>query len=86
MTKTTTLLLTLALLLAAVVPGPASAQDDLPEMTLFMGFIPNVQFAPVYVALAKGYFAAEAGVNITLEYGDETLGAERIATGELDFG
>ncbi|MBN1966643.1 MAG: ABC transporter substrate-binding protein, partial [Anaerolineae bacterium] len=66
---------------------PASAQDaGLPEVTLFLGFIPNVQFAPVYVALERGYFAAEAGVNLTLEYGDENLGVERIAAGELSFG
>ena len=71
------------LLLAPTSPAPVTAQG---ELTLFMGFIPNVQFAPVYVAIEKGYFAQEAGVNITLEYGDENLGAERIAAGELSFG
>lgn len=83
-----TILLTLALvLLVGLVPmNGAAAQDDLPELTLFMGFIPNIQFAPVYVALAKGYFAEEAGVQVRLEYGDENIGIERIAAGELDFG
>jgi len=73
---------------AAMLPAslPAAAQDDRPDLTLFLGFIPNIQFAPVYVALEKGYFATEAGVDITLEYGDENLGAERIAAGELRFG
>ncbi|NPV66620.1 MAG: ABC transporter substrate-binding protein [Anaerolineae bacterium] len=80
-------LLAAVLLAAILLPGlPAAAQDELPELTLFLGFIPNIQFAPVYVALEKGYFAQEAGVRITLEYGDENLGAERIAAGELRFG
>lgn len=70
----------------ASLPAAAQPGDNLPTLTLFMGFIPNIQFAPVYVAMEKGYFAREAGVNITLEYGDENLGAERIAAGELRFG
>lgn len=81
----------LAALLLAMVIAPAgipaaTAQEELPTLTLFMGFIPNIQFAPVYVAIENGYFAREAGVNIVLEYGDENLGAERIAAGELSFG
>ncbi len=85
--KNLRLLLILAVA-AAILPVtlPAAAQGDRPDLTLFLGFIPNIQFAPVYVALEKGYFAAEAGVDITLEYGDENLGAERIAAGELRFG
>lgn len=83
-------LLPLILLLTCLLPlagGPATAQpDDLPDVTLFLGFIPNIQFAPVYVALQRGYFASEAGVNVVLEYGDENLGVERIAAGELSFG
>ncbi len=88
--------LVIGLLAGIMTPAgiPAAAQPvgdnppggDLPELTLFMGFIPNIQFAPVYVAMEKGYFAQEAGVRITLEYGDENLGAERIAAGELRFG
>jgi NitT/TauT family transport system substrate-binding protein len=80
------LLLGLACLLLVMPGAPATAQDDLPTLTLFLGFVPNVQFAPVYVAIEKGYFAEEAGVNVVLEYGDENIGVERIAAGELDFG
>jgi NitT/TauT family transport system substrate-binding protein len=65
--------------------APAAAQADLPELTLFLGFVPNVQFAPIYMAIDKGYFA-EAGVNVVLEYGDENLGVERISVNDLQFG
>ncbi|MBN1287187.1 MAG: ABC transporter substrate-binding protein [Anaerolineae bacterium] len=58
---------------------------ELRPLTLFLGYIPNVQFAPLYVAAAKGYFA-EAGVDVRFEYGDENIGLERIAAGELQFG
>lgn len=59
--------------------------DDLRPMTLFLGFIPNVQFAPLYVAAEKGYFA-DMGIDIRFEYGDENIGVERIAADELQFG
>ncbi len=65
--------------------APAAAQDDLTDITVFMPFIPNIQFAPVYVAMERGYFA-DAGLNVTLEYGSEPDGLELIATGEMDYG
>ena len=42
------------------------AQDELSDQTLFMTFVPNVQFAPVYVGLVHGYFA-DAGINLTFD-------------------
>lgn len=86
--RTRLLLLALTLILALSPLGgspiPAAAQAPLPDLTLFLGFIPNVQFAPIYMALDKGYFA-EAGVNVVLEYGDENLGVERLALDDLHF-
>jgi NitT/TauT family transport system substrate-binding protein len=64
--------------------APVAPPEDLREITLFLGYIPNVQFAPLYVADAKGYFA-EAGVDVVFEYGDENIGVERLATGDLQF-
>jgi NitT/TauT family transport system substrate-binding protein len=63
---------------------PAAAQDDLAEVTVFMPFVPNIQFAPVYVAMERGYFA-EAGLSVTLEYGSEPDGLERLAVDDIDF-
>jgi NitT/TauT family transport system substrate-binding protein len=71
------------LLLIIVVPG-VSAQTAT-DLTLFMTFIPNIQFAPVYVALEKGYFS-DADINLTIQHGDEPDGLNLIAAGELQFG
>lgn len=59
--------------------------DGATDITLFISFVPNVQFAPVYVAIENGYFAEE-GLNITIEHGNEPDGLERIASGDLRFG
>lgn len=73
-------------LMALLVAAPlANAQENPGAQTLFMTFIPNVQFSPVYVALEKGYFA-NAGIDLTIEHGDEPLGVDLIAAGERQFG
>lgn len=66
--------------------APAAAQDDLTEVTLFLSYIPSVQFAPLYVAIEKGYFAEE-GINLLLENSfNEADGVDRIAINDLQFG
>jgi NitT/TauT family transport system substrate-binding protein len=62
----------------------ASAQERTPQ-TLFLTFIPNVQFAPVYVALEQGYFA-EQNLDVAIEHGDEPVGVDLIAAGQRQFG
>lgn len=64
------------------VVSPTQAQQPL---TFFMTFVPNVQFAQMYVGIEKGYFA-NAGFDLTLEYGAEPDGVELIAIGEREFG
>jgi len=73
-------------------PGPpaASATDappaDLPltKITLAMGYIPSVQFAPFYMAQSRGYFE-EAGLDVTYRYGFETDLLKLVGTNELPF-
>ncbi|MDD2522740.1 MAG: ABC transporter substrate-binding protein [Anaerolineaceae bacterium] len=44
--------------------------DGLEKITFNLTYIPNIQFAPVYVALEKGFFAEE-GLQVDLAYGNE---------------
>jgi NitT/TauT family transport system substrate-binding protein len=53
-------------------------------VTLAMGYIPNVQFAPIYVAVKKGYFAAE-GVEVQFDYGFDTDLLKLVGTDEIQF-
>ncbi len=67
----------------APITGPATAQR-LAEVTLAMGFIPNVQFAPFYVAVEKGYYTQE-GIQLTFDYGMESDLLKLVGTNQLQF-
>ena len=82
-----TLLAGLLILMLGLTACQDSALDeahDLIPITLTMGYIPNIQFAPIYVALEKGYFQ-DAGFDVLLEYGDETDAVARVGAGEQPF-
>jgi NitT/TauT family transport system substrate-binding protein len=51
---------------------------------LGVGFIPNVQFAPLYVAQKKGFYADE-GLEVEIEYGFEDDFVALAAQGEREF-
>ena len=54
---------------AATAGTGAEAAGARARVTLGLGFIPNVQFAPFYVAASKGYYAAE-GLDVEFSYGN----------------
>ncbi len=58
--------------------------SELEHIDLGVGFIPNVQFAPLYVAQAKGFYAEE-GLEVDLEYGFENDFVTLTAQGERQF-
>lgn len=73
------------MVMSAVVPQAVSRSQN-QAVTLFLGYIPNVQFAPVYVAVERGYFKA-AGIDVALEHSpNETDGLTRVGTNKLQFG
>jgi NitT/TauT family transport system substrate-binding protein len=81
----TTKLLLVVLLVLTLSPVNAQAVPTLTDLRFFLSYIPNIQFSPVYVAGAKGYFEAE-GFNLLVENGDEPVGVEQIAVGDIPVG
>ncbi len=74
------LLLLLAALLAACAAQPGA--NDLQRIRLPMGYIADPQYAPLYVAVERGYFAAE-GLELEFDYSFETDGIALVGAGEL---
>ncbi len=61
-----------------------TVSPDLRETTVAFAYIPNVQFAPFYVADSKGYYR-EAGLDVTFDYNYETDTLQRVAQETVDF-
>ncbi len=76
-----TLLAATLTLSACVAPGVPAGPT---VVRLPMGYIPNAQYAPFYVAVEKGYFAAE-GIQIDFDYKFETDGVKLVGANALPF-
>ncbi len=84
MHKVTVLFLTFAMGLAACGSQPAATSGSLVQIKLPVGYIPNVQFAPLYVAIDKGYFK-DAGIQIQFDYSLETDAVSLVGANNLQF-
>jgi NitT/TauT family transport system substrate-binding protein len=63
-------------------PGQSPSASLLP-VRLLLGFRPDVQFAPFYLAQREGFFT-DAGLDVTIEHSDDVL--RLVADGQAEFG
>ena len=69
---------------AASSPPASSTSTQLVHIRLPMGYIPDIQFAPFYVALDKGYYK-DAGIDLQFDYSNETDGVSLVGSNNLQF-
>lgn len=81
MKKVLFLLFVFALVLAAC---GGQEPTDVTKINLPMGYIPDPQYAPYYVAVDKGYYAEE-GLDVEFDYSFETDGVALVGAGERPF-
>jgi NitT/TauT family transport system substrate-binding protein len=78
-------LVSVALAVALSACAGAAPEPETTPVRLAMGFIPSVQFAPLYVADQKGYFA-ENGIEIEFDHSVfESDAVKLVGTDELQF-
>jgi len=80
----------LAIVLALTACAPPDDADPTPPtelrpVTLLLGYQPDVQFAPFYVAQQEGFYAA-AGLEVTIEHKQAPDVQRLVAAGEAEFG
>lgn len=85
MKRISSLLLILIVFMAGCSSGNSQPDGEpLIHIRLPMGYIPNVQYAPFYVAVARGYFQ-QVGLEIEFDYSFETDGVALVGANELQF-
>jgi len=89
---TSSLLLSVLLLTLVPLLGVQAQRVDrltttpgaLHTITVGMGYVPNVQFAPFYVAAQRGYYR-RAGLKVTFIYGGSPNLLQLVGAGRIDF-
>ncbi len=81
------LIVALALLVPACQATSAtpSAAPELREVTLLLGYRPDVQFAPFYVAQQEGFYA-DAGLEVEIQHQQAPDVQRLVADGRAEFG
>ena len=64
---------------------PTRSGGPLRKVTIGLGYIPDVQFAPFYVAQARGYYRDE-GLDVEFKQGFDVDVLKLLGTGALNFG
>lgn len=78
------LLLVIVFLIGACSSGGLEPGGELTNVRLIMPFRPDVQFAPFYVAVDKGYYA-DVGIDVAIEHFPENEAVALVGAGEADF-
>ncbi|MEW6717629.1 MAG: ABC transporter substrate-binding protein [Chloroflexota bacterium] len=71
-------------LVACADQATPTTETSMDHIRLSMGYLPNVQFTPFYVALEKGYYQ-NAGIDLEFDYSFETDGVTLVGSNELQF-
>lgn len=79
-----TLITALMLAACSAAAAPPPVTPALTHIRLPMGYIPNVQFAPFYVAVDRGYYS-EAGLEVEFDFSWETDAMALVGANELQF-
>ncbi len=69
---------------AAQTGSQAASPGALTQVSVAMGYIPDIQFAPFFVADKKGYFASE-GLKVNYDWGLEVDGIKLVGAKQIDF-
>jgi NitT/TauT family transport system substrate-binding protein len=69
---------------AEIVPAETEAAPQMAEIQLTMGFRPDIQFAPFYVAAENGYFADQM-LDVEFVHLPENEAMQLLGAGELQF-
>jgi NitT/TauT family transport system substrate-binding protein len=64
-------------------PTESASPTEFRQVTLALGFRPDVQFAPFYVAQREGFYA-DAGLEVTIEHSDDVI--RLVADGQAEVG
>ena len=72
-------------LVACQSPVASETEPALRQVTLVLGFRPDVQFAPFYVAQQEGFYA-DAGLEVEIEHHQAPDVQRLVADGQAEFG
>jgi NitT/TauT family transport system substrate-binding protein len=79
------IVLVLIVVVVALLLGKGKKEDStLTPVTFNLTYIPNIQFAPIYVAIEQGFFADE-GLDVSLFYGNEADLVALVGSGNQGF-
>jgi NitT/TauT family transport system substrate-binding protein len=85
-TKTMTPIFSILLVIVVVACGPQPAKRTPDEITLQLKWLHQAQFAGFYMAQEKGYYAKE-NIKVTFLEGGQNIDiAQRVVSGQADFG